>query len=76
MNKLSKKAIEAIARNSGTDLDDIDVDVLECEFSEFTDFIEAAESIGFECDDEQDAMDVLEEYAYMIPFEGGIVLYN
>ena len=55
---------------------ELDVIALCCDFSEYPDAMTAAEDLGFQSDDEQDAFDRLQSETTLISFDGGIIVEN
>jgi hypothetical protein len=46
------------------------------DFSEYSNAMEAAADLGFECEDEEDAYKRVESETVVIPFQGGIIIEN
>jgi len=76
--KLSLDALTAVAERTGSNVDEYtqsDLDVLNCEYTEYPTATAACEDLGWDCDSEEDALAILMEETYCIPFDGGVVLY-
>jgi len=76
--KLSLDALNAIAARTGSivaEYTESDLDVLNCEFSEYASAMAACSALEYDCDSEEDALQILMEETYCIPFDGGVVLY-
>ena len=76
--KLSLNALNAIAARTGSNVDEYaksDLDVLNCEYTEYPTATAACEALEYDCDSEEEALQILMSETYCIPFGGGVVLY-
>ena len=75
---LSYNALKAIAARTGSNVAEYrksELEVLNCEYTEYPTAIAACEALEYDCESEEDALQILMENTYCIPFDGGVVLY-
>lgn len=67
--------LEELESCMGEELE-LDVIAFCCDFAEYPDAMTAAEDLGFDAEDEDDAFDRLNSETTLIDFDGGIIVEN
>jgi hypothetical protein len=66
---------ERLEEDTDTEIE-LDPIAICCEWAEYSSILEAANDNGFKGDSEADALEYLYEETQVVPFDGGIVVFN